>query len=66
MSIPWHRIDLATLAGISLSLHLTLGSSLLVIMEPMIFVYSFTIEGYDVIVTVEFFPHVIILEDSSP
>ena len=34
-------------------------------MEPMIFVNSFTIEGYDVIVTIEFFPHVIILEDSS-
>ena len=35
-------------------------------MEPMIFVYSFTIESYDVIVTIEFFPHVIVLEDSSP
>jgi len=32
----------------------------------MIFVYSFTIDGYDVIVTTEFFPHVIVLEDSSP
>ena len=32
----------------------------------MIFVYSFTIKGYDVIVTIEFFPHVIVLEDSSP
>ena len=31
----------------------------------MIFVYLFTIEGYDVIVTVEFFPHVIVLKDSS-
>ena len=30
------------------------------------FVYSFTIEGYDVIVTIEFFPHVIVLDDSSP
>ena len=35
-------------------------------MEHMIFVYSFTIEGYYVIVTIEFFPHVNILEDSSP
>ena len=35
-------------------------------MEPMVFVYSFTIEGYDVIVTIEFFPYVIVLEDSSP
>ena len=32
----------------------------------MIFVYSFTIEGYDVTVTIEFFPHIIVLEDSSP
>ena len=30
------------------------------------FVYSFTIKGYDVIVTIEFFPHVIVLEDSFP
>ena len=30
------------------------------------FVYSFTIEGHDVIVTIEFFPRVIVLEDSSP
>ena len=27
------------------------------------FVYSFTIEGYNVIVTIEFFPQIIILED---
>ena len=30
----------------------------------MVFVYSFTIEGYDVIITIELFPHVIVLEDS--
>ena len=30
------------------------------------FVYSFTIEGYDVIVTIEFFSHIIVLKDSSP
>ena len=35
-------------------------------MEPMIFVYSFTIESYDITVTIEFFPHIIVLEDSSP
>ena len=35
-------------------------------MEPMVFVYSFTIEGYVVIVTIEFFLYVIVLEDSSP
>ena len=32
----------------------------------MIFTYSFTINGYDVTVTIEFFPHIVILEDSSP
>ena len=31
----------------------------------MIFTYSFTINGYDVTVTIEFFPHIAILEDSS-
>ena len=69
MSIPWHH-DFAVLAGISLSLslslHLTLSSSLFVVMEPMMFVYSFTIKGYDVIVTMEFFPHAIVPEDFSP
>ena len=35
-------------------------------MEPIIFIYSFTIEGYDVIVATKFFPHIIVLEDSSP
>ena len=35
-------------------------------MEPLIFIYSFTINGYDVTVTIEFFPHIVILEDSSP
>ena len=35
-------------------------------MEPIIFIYSFTIEGYDVIVTIEFFPYIIVLENSSP
>ena len=35
-------------------------------MEPMIFTYSFTIDDYDVTVTIAFFPHVIVLEDSSP
>ena len=34
-------------------------------MEIMIFTYSFTINGYDVTVTIEFFPHIIVLEDSS-
>ena len=35
-------------------------------MEPMIFTYSFTINGYDVTVTIEFFPYIVVLEDFSP
>ena len=35
-------------------------------MEPMIFTYSFTINGYDVTVTIEFLTHIVVLEDSSP
>ena len=27
------------------------------------FVYSFTIKGYNVIITIEFFSHVLVLED---
>ena len=69
MSMSWHHNDLAALAGISLSLslHLTLSfSSLFVIMEPTIFTYSFTINGYDVTVTIKFFPHIVLLEDFFP
>ena len=32
----------------------------------MIFTYSFTINGYDVTVTIDFFTHIVVLEDSSP
>ena len=35
-------------------------------MEPKIFTYSFTINGYDVTITIEFFPHIVVLENSSP
>ena len=66
--MPWHYNDLAMLTGISLSLpssH-TKSSPLFVIMEPMIFIYLFTINGYDVTVTIKFFPHIVVLEDSSP
>ena len=70
MSMPWHHNDLAALAGIFLSLSLssshTKFSPLFVIMEPMIFTYSFTINGYDVTVTIEFFPHIVVLEDFFP
>ena len=56
--MPWHHNDLDVLAGISLSLpssH-TKSSPLFVIMEPMIFTYSFTVNDYDVTITIEFFP----------
>ena len=33
-------------------------------MEPIIFVNSFSIEGYNVFVNIKFFPHAIIMEDS--
>ena len=32
----------------------------------MIFTYSFIINGYVVTVTIGFFPHIVVLEDSSP
>ena len=32
----------------------------------MIFTYSFTINGYDITVTIEFFSYIVVLEDSSP
>ena len=35
-------------------------------MKLMIFTYSFTIDGYDVTITIKFFPHIVVLEDSSP
>ena len=41
-------------------------SLLFVTMEPMIFTYSFTINGYDVTITIKFFPHIVVLEDFSP
>ena len=34
-------------------------------MEPIIFIYSINIKGYDVTVTIEFFPYIVVLEDSS-
>ena len=30
------------------------------------FTYSFTINGSDVTITIEFFPHIVVLEDLSP
>ena len=31
----------------------------------MIFTYSFTINGYDVTVSIAFFPHIVVLEEFS-
>ena len=36
----------------------------IVIMEPIIFVNSFSIKANNIFVTIEFFPHAIIMEDS--
>ena len=59
-------ILLRYLESLSLPSSHTKFFSLLVIMESIIFIYSFTIEGYDVIITIELFPHIVVLEDSSP
>ena len=65
--MPWHHNDLAALTGISffLSLHLTLSFLITCYNGTYGICYSFTIEGYDMTVTIEFFPHIIVLEDSS-
>ena len=55
-----------TVGFLSLPSSHTKFSSLFVIMELTIFTYSFTINGYDVTVTIEFFSHIVVLEDSSP
>ena len=59
-------ILLRQLGSLSLPSSHTKFSLLFVIMEPMIFTYSFTINGYDVTLTIEFFPHIVVLEDYSP
>ena len=59
-------ILLRYLGSLSLPSSHTKSSPLFVIMEPMIFTYSFNINGYDVTVIIEFFPHIVVLKDSSP
>ena len=54
------------LGSLSLPSSHTKFFSLFFIMEPMIFTYSCTINSYDVIITIEFFPHIVVLEDSFP
>ena len=67
MSMTWHKSDIAALAlSLSLSLPILSFPYLFVIitkMEPIIFVYCFTIEGHNVFVTIEFFPHVSTMEE---
>ena len=58
-------ILLHLLGSLSLPSSHTKSSPLFVIMEPMIVTYSFTINGYDVTVTIGFFPHIVVLEDFS-
>ena len=45
-------------AGLPLSLHTMLNNPFLLPMEPLIFTFCFTIEGYNVFVTMKFFPHI--------
>ena len=45
-------------AGISLSLHTTPINPFLLTMEPLIFTFCFTIKGYNVFITMKFFPHI--------
>ena len=44
--------------GVLLSLHTMPINPLLLPMEPLIFTFYFTVEGYDVFITIEFFPHI--------
>ena len=34
-------------------------------MEPLIFIFYFTVEGYNVYVTIEFFPHIDVMMAES-
>ena len=45
-------------AKISLSLHTTLNNPFLLTKEPLVFIFCFSIKGYNVFVTIEFFPHI--------
>ena len=64
ISIAWHKkLSCYTNWNLSLSLSLSLSPSF-VVMDLILFVYCFIIENYNVFVTIEFFSHVIIMEDS--
>lgn len=60
---------IVVLVGISLSLYSILVSPLLFDVltktEPLIFVYCFLVESYNVLVTMEFFPHVSMMVEKS-
>lgn len=81
MSMTWCKSDLAALVRISLSLNFILSFPHLFViitkmdlakkkkkntkMEPIIFVYSFLIESYNVFVTMENFSHVSLMRHKS-
>ena len=62
ISIAWHK-KLSCYTNWNLSLSLSLSPSF-VVMDLILLVYCFIIENYNVFVTIEFFSHVIIMEDS--
>ena len=64
ISIAWHKnLSCYTNWNLSLSLSQAKLSPSFVVMDLILFVYCFIIEGYNVYVTIEFFPHIIIMED---
>ena len=53
--------------GIFLSLHtMPINPSFLFPMEPLMFTFYFTVEGYDVFITIELFPYIdVIMAEST-
>ena len=52
-------------AGISPSLHTMPINPFLLTMKPLIFTFCFTIEGYNVFITMKFFPHIDVMITES-
>ena len=57
----------STELGIFLSLHtMPINPSFLFPMEPLMFTFYFTVEGYDVFITIELFPYIdVIMAEST-
>ena len=51
--------------NLSLSSFYPIFPLLFVTMEPLIFIFYFTVEGYNVYVTIEFFPHIDVMMAES-